>query len=132
VHKRTGDFLAIMASIDYDVGFMNPPEGFKAFLEEIGYKRDEQQLHPDTIHYIHAEHDYPWLYYTPQYRRDPKDQDEIPWLENGHRIIAKLNIYSKDLDQWELPEQTAKALVKRFDAVMYDYNLEEFFKKEEI
>lgn len=119
-------FLFSMSSIDIEIGFMEEPEGLEAFLISEGFVPDAK----DRTQYAHEEFDYPWIFYNPKVT--PFDRGEPNWRKAGFKVVSGMNLVTKDFDHYELIGEIADKITKRFNAVQYDLNLEQFYTSDQL
>lgn len=113
------------------IGFEKTPEGLEAFLEERGYKKENFQEGNSSIeNYVNKKYGSPNITFYPQSLSG--DEDEIPdWTKYKHEILSELYIEAEHypLEVIDEAERLSKEIINRFDGVLYDAELDEFFER---
>ena len=119
-----------MTSWDYFVGFVRLPEDLDSFLAGEGYDNVSSDDLPDTD-YESREGGLVEISFFPEVAK--VKPGEIPdWSKSGLDIACDLMVSTKDSEAVERALGLAETIVKRYDAVFYDLDLDEFFRKNEI
>jgi hypothetical protein len=104
-----------MASLDYDVGFLEEPRGLEGFLSERGYiVEDERSFRT----YVHEDLPIELLYGTPEH-----EEGTVPdWEGAGFKVVKDLLISSKDYDMYEEMDKLVNDLADHYKTVFFDGN----------
>ena len=120
-----------MTSWDYFIGFEREPTDLDEFLDKKGY--DKTSENPQT-------HDKDYeprrgglvdiMFFS---KPTPVKEGEVPdWKKSGVQVTSDMMITTKDAKLVTKVESLVTAIVKKYDAVFYDLNLDEFFRKNQI
>lgn len=110
---------------DIDIGFKEKPESLEEFLIKEGYSEIDRTSKECTV-YARGENDWPQIFYYPATIK-VKEGEKPNWQESGHNIISEVNI-NYVLDVWDEAERMSDAIMKKFNAVLYDSNSDEYFE----
>lgn len=118
-----------MTSWEYFIGFEREPANLEAFLNSQGLGRVYRDPQTGAEEYESRQEPIS-LFYLPA---EESANGEIPnWGRLETRIIRDITLVTKDSKSVTRAEELAKALVREYDAVLYDLDIDEFFRKDEI
>jgi len=126
-----------MVSWDYFVGFEReiPRKDLEAFLDRERYDLIEDDICPDNdsedINYESREGGLVEIYVFTKPLK--VKEGEVPdWKKSGLEIKSDIMVSTKDVSAIDEAERITKELIKRYDGVFYDTNMDEFFRKDEL
>jgi len=118
-------------TLDLFVGFEEKPVGLKKFLQREGYAHVER---PELGCVLYTRKNNPWpqVFYD-EHLTQPQD-DEVPnWHRAGFTVIAEVNInYPIDYEIIDEAERLSEALTKKFNGILYDPNLDDYFRASDL
>src|SRR3989344_123432 len=120
-----------MASADIFIGFEEKPKGLEEFLREKRYVKAEIKQKGDVV-YEKGDADWPTLFYYDSLREEK--EDEIPnWKSAGFNVTSELfidyTLSSKCIDR---AEGLSREIVRRFNGILYDPNLDEYLRRSDV
>lgn len=120
-------------SLDIEIGFEKEPIGLGKILDREGYAFVEHI--DDSINYEHRQHGWPQVFYFSNDKaEDCAPGNRIPnWEAAGFKVVSSVNInYPHSGDSREEAERLSDLITKELDGIKYDYNLMDFYTKEDI
>ena len=121
-----------MTSWDYYVGFEREPEGLEAFLKSQGYDPTPIETDNDSDrNYESGEGGLVDLFY---FSKSPEVNggEEPDWKGAGFNIASELMISTKNSAASESAERLSEEIARRYNAVIYDSQGEEYFRSDEL
>jgi hypothetical protein len=114
-----------MASFDYYVGFEREPElkGLESFLKKEGYTRTEKTK--DSIDYESKNELVDISYYPKAEKAGPGEEPD--WEEAGFNVISQITVTTGE--DWEESLRISEKLAKKYDAIFYDPEGEDFSRE---
>ena len=125
-----------MVSWDYFVGFVSEPVKLESFLESLGYEKFIFKKNPQTINYQSSEGGLIDIFYFNNEEINPdeeEEEDRVPnWNNLGYNVTSEIMISTKESNEVENASSLADKLVKEYDGILYDTDLDMYFTKEDI
>lgn len=119
--------------LDIIIGFERKPEGLEAFLKEQGYDAVPNEEKDDVSEtYVHREREWPEVIYSPQISEESELEEDIcpDWRKSRYNVVSELGI-TYPVFYYDEAERLSEEIVKGFDGILYDTDLDEFFTKED-
>jgi hypothetical protein len=109
------------------VGFEKKPEGLEEFLISEGYVPTERK--ESEVTYRREDGLLVELIYEAQVAPEGDEDESSNWAESGFQIVADLSIiFPSEHDDYEEGLRIASKTARRFKAVFYDSNADDYFK----
>jgi len=116
-----------MTSWEYFVGFEREPKDLDAFLDRQGYERIPNKQGNSIRDYESRVGGLVELFFTEDFLE--VEEGEVPdWRGNGYNVTSELMISTKDFSADLEAQRIANETTKKYKAVIYDPQIDEFFK----
>ena len=119
-----------MVSWDYFIGFEKKPEGLDSFLKDKGCHPIPNENDSSVKNYEYGDGLIDIFYYPKAL--EVEKGEEPNWSKSGYKVISDLNIVTKEGDVVDKAEKLSVEIVKKFDGILYNTSLGEFFRKDEL
>ncbi len=121
-------------ALDIDVGFEKQPRGLESFLKNEKYFPERVRgLGPNCTFYTRECNTWPKVFF---YKKPVKvEEGDAPnWGEAGFHVVAEVNINypAHDDNAIDEAERLSRKLIKRFNGILYDPDLDSYFRKDDL